>query len=121
MTDFIRGDPPTLIAETMIVMIPTGAIPSNTVSNVLSDVVRNCLVVSSPKRVRRALKSANEKAASSVVLMFVVPLFVAMVRNGKFSLRNTVRQFKGFWALHSRKLSTIVRNEDKNLANSLQS
>lgn len=96
MTDFIRGDPPTLIAETMIVIIPRGAIPSNTVSKPLIDVARNCLVVSSPKRVRRALKSANEKIASSVVLMFVVLSFVAMVRTGEFSFKTNTRELEGY-------------------------
>lgn len=94
MTDFIKGEPPTLIAETMMVIIPRGAIPSNTVSNPLIDVARNCLVASSPKRVRSALKSANEKTVSSVVSIFDVLSFVAMVRNGESSFKINVREPK---------------------------
>jgi hypothetical protein len=52
--------PPTLIAETIIVIIPIGAIPSSTLSDTPIEVARNCLVTSSPKRVKRGLKS--EKA-----------------------------------------------------------
>lgn len=107
MSDFIKGDPPTLTAETMMVIIPRGAIPSNAVSTEFSDVARNCLVASSPKRVRRALKSANERAASSVALMFAVLLFIAMARNGKYSFQDHYEVAKGMLGKLSR---TIFHN-----------
>lgn len=72
MIDFINAVPPTLTAETMIVIIPSGAIPSKIVSAVPKDVARNCLVTSSPKRVRKGAKSATETKASFVALLIVV-------------------------------------------------
>lgn len=72
MIDFIKAVPPTLTAETMIVIIPSGAIPSKKVSAVPNDVARNCLVTSSPNRVRKGTKSATETKASFAALLIAV-------------------------------------------------
>lgn len=79
MIDFIKAVPPTLTAETMIVITPSGAIPSKIVSAVPNDVARNCLVPSSPKRVRKGTKSATETKASFAALLIVVLFEVAIL------------------------------------------
>lgn len=51
--------PPIRMAETIIVIIPIGAIPRRMSSHQLIDVDRNRFVISSPKSVRRGAKSEN--------------------------------------------------------------
>jgi hypothetical protein len=56
MNDFKNWFPPILMAQTIMVMIPIGAIPRRMSSGQPIEVDRNCLVISSPKRVKSGAK-----------------------------------------------------------------
>lgn len=68
MRAFSLFPPPTRMALTMVVMIPSGPIARRTLSAQLMLILRNCLVTCSPKRVSsgaRSLKRLLEKSSPS--------------------------------------------------------
>jgi hypothetical protein len=83
MSDLMKPSPPILIAETMIVIIPIGAVPRRMLSAHQTDVDKNCFVTSSPNNVRRGAKFENalfsKFALSTVGIGGFVPVTVAVI------------------------------------------
>lgn len=83
--DFMKLFPPTRMADTMIVIIPMGAIPSRIVSTIPMLVPRNCFVTPSPKRVSSGAKSKKallKKLSESGVVALLVAILVTYLDFG---------------------------------------
>lgn len=94
ISDFMKRFPPTRMAETMMAISPSGAMPSMTLSARVMDVARNCFVTSSPKSVRRGARLMNA-LFSKLLESTLVELF-DMLSPASLTLGRSVQYMKGF-------------------------
>ena len=101
ISDFKNWFPPILIAHIITVMIPIGAVPRRILSAHPIDVDKNCLVISSPKRVRRGAKSVKalfskfEASAIAAVALAIAAAVLLVGLVGLAIVTNVPRSFRG--------------------------
>lgn len=97
--DFRNWFPPTRMADTIMVIIPIGAMLSKITSAGPMEVARNCLVTSSPKRVRRGAKLEKallaKLSASTVGLVLLADILAERQMNGMTLEMSLNRLWKG--------------------------